>query len=166
MIALMGLFSYLYLYGIHPEVWIAAPPLLQTAGVLALAAAAVFCAWLSRRLLATHPKGEFPGQLPWLAAALGAALAAAALWLDWTGWQGAGLDPVASGQGATVFALLAYQGCGVAIGWVMALYLSYRSGRGLLTTPTSVTLDTVARFIGYIGLQGAAFALVLRLVPG
>ncbi|WP_338242554.1 cbb3-type cytochrome c oxidase subunit I [Aurantiacibacter hainanensis] len=166
MIGFMGLFSYLYLYGIHPEVWIAAPPMLETVGVALLSLAAVGLAWLSRRFLAAHPKGEFPGQLPWLSAALGAGCTLGAVWLDWTGWEAAGLLPTASGQGATVFGMLAYQACGVAVAAIMALYLGFRSGRGLLTTPTSVTLDVVTRFIGYIGLQGAIFALVMRLFPG
>ena len=162
----MGLFAYLYLYGIHPEVWIAAPSLLQTAVIGALLAAALGLAWLSRRLLAGHEKGEFAGQLPWLSCAASSACVIGALWLDVTGWQGASLSPTASGQGATVFGMLSFQGCSAAIGLVMALYLGYRSGRGLLTAPTSVTLDAVARYLGYIAIQGFALSVVMRLFPG
>ena len=99
-------------------------------------------------------------------AMLGAALLAAALYVDVTGWQAAGLKAKASGQGATVFALLALQGFEVVTAFIMAAYLGYRSGRGLLTAPTNVTLDVVARFIGFVALQGVAITLLLRLFPG
>lgn len=166
MIVFMALFSYLYLYGIHPEVWIAPPDLPQTLGIATLLALALAAAWLSRRILAGKPEGEFPGQGPWLTAALGAALLGGAIWWDWNGWSEAGLLPTASGQGATVFALLAFQACTVIIAGIMALYLGYRSGRGLLVAPANVTLDVVVRFIGYAALQGLAITLVVRLFPG
>jgi cytochrome c oxidase subunit I+III len=166
MIVLMALFSYLYLYGIHHEVWIAAPPLLQTAGIAALLLLAIVAAFVSRRVLARTKRGEFAGQIPWVSAAFGAALLCIALWWDIEGWRGAGLDPVASGQGATVYGMLAFHGCTVAIAAIMALYLGYRSGRGLLTTPTNVTLDIVVRFIGYCAIEGLAIALLTRLYPG
>ncbi|MDZ4307119.1 cbb3-type cytochrome c oxidase subunit I [Allopontixanthobacter sp.] len=166
MIVFMGMFSYLYLYGIHPEVWIAPPALPQTLGIFALLASAFVCAWLSRRVLGGKRADEFPGQTPWLSAALGAGLLVAALYWDWTGWNGAGLAPDASGQGATVFALLAFQGCTAAIAAIMALYLGFRSGRGLLSGPANVTLDVVTRFIGYTALQGLAITVLVRLFPG
>ncbi len=166
MIVFMAIFSYLYLYGINPDVWIAPPGLAQTAGIVMCLLLALGSAWLSRRILAFKPKATFPGQGPWLMAAVGACLLGGAIWWDWTGWSGAGLDPTASGQGATVFALLAFQACTAVIAAIMALYLGYRSGRGLLVAPASVTLDIVVRFIGYAALQGLAVALVVRLFPG
>ena len=48
----------------------------------------------------------------------------------------------------------------------MALYLGYRSGKGLLTGSANVTLDVVVRFIGFVALQGLAISLLVRLVPG
>lgn len=166
MIAFMGMFSYVYIYGIHPEVWIAAPALSQTLGILALLVAALSCGYLSRRILARKPRGEFPGQTPWLSAALGAGLLVAALYWDWTGWSGAGLAPDATGQGATVFGLLAIQGCTAAISLIMAMYLGLRSGTGLLSGPANVTLDVVTRFIGYTAVQGLAITALVRLLPG
>jgi len=166
MIALMALFGYLYLYGIHPEVWIAPPALLQTAGIAALLLLAFGAAWLSRILLARSALGEFPGQGPWMSAAAGAVLVTLALYWDVTGWLGAGLQPTATGQGATVFALLAHQGMCVVTGIIMAAYLGWRSGRGLLTGPANVTLDVVARWIGYCAVQGLVASLVMRLFPG
>ena len=166
MISVMALFSYLYLYGLNPQFWIAPPPILQTAGIVVILAAAFGSAWLSRRILAAKKRGEFPGQGPWFMTLLGSMLLTAALYWDVTGWLGASLDPVASGQGATVFAMLSFQGCTVVIAIIMALYLGYRSGKGILTGPKSVTLDVVARFIGYTALQGIAFTLLPRLFPG
>jgi cytochrome c oxidase subunit I+III len=166
MIVLMGLFGYLYLYGIHPEVWIPAPPTMQTMGISLVLVLAIVAAWLSRRVLATTERGEFAGQWPWLLGLLGAMLLGAACWWDVAGWSGAGLDPKMSGQGATVFVLIAFQGFTVVIAGIMALYLGYRSGKGLLTTPTNVTLDIVVRFIGYTAFQGLVIVLLTRLYPG
>ena len=104
--------------------------------------------------------------MPWLLAALGAASLCLALGWDWNGWQGAGLEGAATGQGAAVFALLALQGFSSLVALIMALYLGYRSGKGLLVGPASVTLDVVVRFIGFVALQGLAISLLLRLVPG
>jgi cytochrome c oxidase subunit I+III len=166
MIVLMGLFGYLYLYGIHPEVWLAPPPLLQTFGICAVLVLAIGCGWGSRRIVAMTERGGDPGQGPWLLGLAGALLLAGAEWWDVAGWTAAGLDPQASGQGATVFGLIAFQGFTVGIAAIMALYLGYRSGKGLLTTPTNVTLDIVVRFIGYTALQGLAIVLLTRLYPG
>jgi len=166
MIALMAVFSYLYLYGIHPEVWIAAPPLLQTGGIAAVLLLALFCTWAARRMLARTQPGKTAGPRPWMTALLGAVLLAVALAWDVSGWQAAGLAPTATGQGATVFALLAYQGCCVAIALIMAVYLGYRSGRGLLTHPANVTMDVVARFIAYCAVQGLVTSMIARLLPG
>ncbi|GGD55357.1 cytochrome ubiquinol oxidase subunit I [Erythrobacter arachoides] len=166
MIAFMAVFAYLYLYGIHPEVWIAAPPLWQSGIVAGLAAIAFIFARASRAVLARSEKGVFPGQGPWLLAALASGALVAGSWFDWTGWHEAGLLPQASGQGATVFALVAFQAVCAAIAVIMALYLGYRSGRGLLTGPANVTLDTVTRFIGYVAVQGLLTAAVVRLFPG
>ena len=166
MIAVMGGFSYLYLYGIHPEVWIDAPPLGQTALVAALLAGAMIAARLARYLLSRHEAGVFPGQGPWLTATASAALIVGALYLDMTGWQAAGLAPADSAQGATVFAMLAYQACLAAVGVVMALYLGLRSGRGLLTTPANVTMDVVGRFLFFAAAQGLALSLLMRTIPG
>ena len=166
MIGFMAVFAYFYLYGINPRFWIAAPATSQTAVIAALFALSFAAAWFGRCYLTRFKPGNFPGQVPWLSQATAAALLVLALWWDWTGWQEAGLKPTASGQGATVFALLVLQAQAVAIGVIMALYLGLRSGRGLLTTPANVTMDVVARFLGFVALQGLVFAIVARLIPG
>ena len=98
MIGAMMLFSYLYLFGLRPDIWIAAPPLEQTLGILGLFGATTALAWLSRRMLSWRKPGIPAGQLPWITAALAATCLALGVWWDWSGWSEAGLDPVASGR--------------------------------------------------------------------
>ncbi|WP_347304349.1 cbb3-type cytochrome c oxidase subunit I [Croceibacterium sp. TMG7-5b_MA50] len=166
MIALMTLFAYLYLFGIHPEVWLPAPPLAQTGGIAALLLLALAAAWWSRRSLAQTEDGDFAGQTPWMSAAAAAALLTVALYWDVTGWLASGLHPTATGQGATVFALLAHQGTCVITAIIMAAYLGWRSARGLLTGSANVTLDVVVRWIGFTALQGLIGSMIIRLLPG
>ena len=111
----------------------------------------------------------FPGQsiARWIAfAALAAALLVGALWLDISGWLATGLAPTHNGMGATVFMLAALQGQVVVVAVIMATYLAFREARGLLSTPTNVTMDIVARFIGFAAAQGVIFTLVPRVFPG
>ncbi|OZA92645.1 MAG: hypothetical protein B7X57_07595 [Erythrobacter sp. 34-65-8] len=165
MIGFMALFAYFYLLGIHPDGRGPPPPLGQTALIVSLQAAALTGAWGARRLLRRR-HGKPPGDLPWMVAALAVVLLVGALWLDVTGWLGTGLHPTTSGMGATVFMLSVLQGQVVIVSAIMAVYLAFREARGLLTTPTNVTMDIVARFIGFSALQGAVFTLVPRLFPG
>ncbi|WP_324261309.1 cbb3-type cytochrome c oxidase subunit I [Altererythrobacter sp. H2] len=165
MIGFMALFAYFYLLGIHPDGRGPPPPLGQTALIVVLQAAALTGAWGARRLLRRR-HGKPPGDLPWMVAALAVVLLVGALWLDVTGWLGTGLHPTTSGMGATVFMLSVLQGQVVIVSAIMAVYLAFREARGLLTTPTNVTMDIVARFIGFSALQGAVFTLVPRLFPG
>ncbi|QIG79352.1 cbb3-type cytochrome c oxidase subunit I [Stakelama tenebrarum] len=166
MIGFMAIFAYLYLYGVHTDFWtVAPPPLLQTAGIAALCALAVLLGWAGRRALAAKA-GRKPGNFPWVVQAFGAAALVLALWWDITGWQGAGLVATATSQGASIFMLMALQGQVVVVAVIMVTYLAFREARGLLTTPTNVTMDIVGRFIGFAGIQGLVFALVPRLFPG
>ncbi len=166
MIAFMAMFGYLYLFGINPEVWIPAPGLLQSAGIAGLLLLALLVAWAGRERLARTPPGSFAGQTPWLAMIAASGILIGAIYWDVTGWRAVGLDPVMTGQGAFVFGLISLQGLCVAIAAIMALYLGYRSGRGLLTGPRNVTMDVVSRFIGYCALQGLVTSMLVRLFPG
>ncbi|MXP41396.1 cytochrome ubiquinol oxidase subunit I [Altererythrobacter soli] len=165
MIGVMAIFAYLYLYGIHPEVWSAPPALGQTALIVALNVLVLGLSWGGRKWLEKRA-GQYANDGPWALEMLGTAVLAGALYLDISGWLGTGLQPTASGMGATVFMLMALQGQVVAVSLVMAIYLAFREARGLLTTPRNVTMDVVARFIAYSALQGIVFALVPRLFPG
>ncbi|MFC3711192.1 cbb3-type cytochrome c oxidase subunit I [Sphingoaurantiacus capsulatus] len=163
MIFVMALFSYLYLYGINPSFWIAPPDASWLAPVAGGAAIGSALAWVARHHLA-HPKAAL-----WPAPTLlvlAAAVQAVAFWADWHSWRGAGLRPEISGQGATVYALIALQGILVSIGAMMALYVAARNSRGLVTRPANNSFDLTALFIAYTGAQGFIGALVTRLFPG
>ena len=163
MIMFMAMFSYLYLFGIHPELWIAPPPWPTLAGVIGSNLGAALLALAARRLLARR---SVAGRGVWVLMIASAAALAGGAWLDWTSWADAGLAPSASGQGATVFALIAQQACLVAIAGLMAVYLVLRGGRNLITAPRSATLDLAARFFLFTAAQGALVAALTRLVPG
>ncbi len=165
MIGFMAVFAYLYLFGIHPEVWSAPPPLGETALIVAVEALALLAAWGGRRFLATR-EGRLAEDLPWMLEALAAALLVGALWLDVTGWLTTGLLPTANGMGATVFMLAVLQGQVVVVAVIMAIYLAFREARGIMTTPTNVTMDIVARFIMFCAIQGMVFTLLPRVFPG
>ena len=165
MIGFMAVFAYLYLFGIHPEVWSAPPPSGETALIVAVEALALLAAWGGRRFLATK-EGRLAEDLPWMLEALAAALLVGALWLDVTGWLATGLLPTANGMGATVFMLAVLQGQVVVVAVIMAIYLAFREARGIMTTPTNVTMDIVARFIMFCAIQGMVFTLLPRVFPG
>ena len=165
MIGFMAVFAYLYLFGIHPEVWSAPPPVGETALIVAVEALALLAAWGGRRFLATR-EGRLAEDLPWMLEALAAALLVGALWLDVTGWLATGLLPTANGMGATVFMLAVLQGQLVVVAVIMAIYLAFREARGIMTTPTNVTMDIVARFIMFCAIQGMVFTLLPRVFPG
>jgi len=98
--------------------------------------------------------------------ALAAALLGGALYLDVSGWLATGLAPTANGMGATVFMLSVLQGQVVLVAVIMAAYLAFREARGIMTTPTNVTMDVVARFIMFCALQGIVFTTLPRVFPG
>jgi cytochrome c oxidase subunit I+III len=69
-------------------------------------------------------------------------------------------------MGATVFMLSVLQGQVVVVAVIMATYLAFREARGIMTTPTNVTMDIVARFIMFCALQGMVFTFLPRVFPG
>jgi cytochrome c oxidase subunit I+III len=99
-----------------------------------------------------------------LAAALACMLAGVGM--DVGSQLAAGLDPVASAWGATVAAMLAYQGLHAVLLTILALYLWLRSWRGRLSAVNHATLDNCALLWHYVTLQGVALALLLRVVSG
>jgi cytochrome c oxidase subunit I+III len=163
MIFVMTVFSYLYLYGIHPSFWISPPDIRWLPVIAGGCVVAVLLAWFARRRL-RHPDTAL-----WTAPALlllAAAILAASFFADLWSWRAAGLSPEISGQGATVFAFIALQGILVAVSVLMALYLAARNSRGLVTRPANNSLDLTMLFIAYTGTQGALAATLVRLFPG
>jgi len=128
-------------------------------------------AWLSGALLvlgsvlvwlATRALGR--RRLPWLVlAALACALAA--FGVDLHGLGQARLAPAASGWGAAVAALAAYQGLHIVILALLAPYLALRAWRGLLDGRSRATLDNIALIWHYTTLQGIAWLAAVRMVP-
>ena len=161
MLFMLG-FSYLYLYGIHPERWIAAPGWAGFAAIAGCLAGSAALAALARRLLTRRNRGS---RAVWLLLVGSALLLALGLWLDIAAWRSAGLSPAASGQGATVYAMLAQQGTVAATALLMAGYAVLRSGRNLIVPPRSATVDIIVRFILFAAAQGLFVALLPRLVP-
>ena len=161
MIIFMAGFSYLYLFGIHPERWIAPPPLWTLGAIAALYALAAGLALGGNRVLARRSEA---GRAPWVLMA-GAALAlVAATYFDMASWREAGLAPSDSGQGATVFALVAQQAAVTGVAVLMAAYLVVRGGRHLIGAPQNATFDLTRRFVLFAAAQGLFVAALPRLV--
>src|SRR5690606_26080319 len=84
---------------------------------------------------------------------LAAALIGAAWWTDWSSWTAAGLDPSRTGQGATVFAFLGWQGFYVIVCALMALYVGMRQARGRVHHARPTTFDVIALFYVFVAGQ-------------
>ena len=163
MVFLMSVFSYFYLYGIHPEFWTVEADRVWLFPIIGLYALAAFLAWLGRRRLTIKETTL------WMPSALllwGMIAAGGAFMLDVWSWRTTGLTGDASGQGAIVHALLTLQGCIVFILALMGLYLAVRTSRALITTPRNNTFDLITLFTLYLVGQGAASALLTRSLPG
>ena len=89
----------------------------------------------------------------------------AALALDVHDWWQAGLRGSASGQGATVYAMLAWHGCIVVSVVLSALFYLLRWLRGLAPGPANKTLEALRLLFLYAALEGTAGLLLPRVVP-
>jgi cytochrome c oxidase subunit I+III len=85
-------------------------------------------------------------------------------WSDLHGQQLAGLDPTAHAWGATVAAMLAYQGLHAVVLTILALYLCARSLSGKLTATSRATLDNCTLVWHYTTVQGLAAAAAIHLM--
>jgi cytochrome c oxidase subunit I+III len=164
MVAVMAGFSYVFLWSRRPDLWQAPPETGTLIQVVGLCAAAALLAWAALRALALdRPRsGVIAAVLMLLAGlAIGAGWAVEA-----SAWWGAGLRPQASGQGATVFALIAWQGMFAALCAIMAVFALMRWIFGLLSARRPATYQLIALFIGFSAAQGTAAALLTHLFPG
>jgi cytochrome c oxidase subunit I+III len=162
MIFLMAMFGYLYLFNSHPDWWrVAAPQGALVPGMVLLVASAGL-AWGARPVMKHFKRG------PGLSAAmlvLSMLCLVAALVVDFQDWWQAGLRGADSGQGATVYAMMAWHGSIVAAVVLSALYYAARWVRGLAPGPANKTMEALRLLFIYAACEGAAGLLLPRLVP-
>lgn len=89
----------------------------------------------------------------------------AALGLDFADWWNAGLRGAASGQGAAVYAMMAWHSAVVAAVVLSAFYYLARWMRGLSPRPANKTMEALRILFIYAALEGTAGLLLPRLVP-
>ena len=89
----------------------------------------------------------------------------AALAVDGLDWWNAGLRGDASGQGAAIFAMLAWHGSVVLAVVLSAFYYLARWVRGLAPAPANKTLEALRILFLYAALEGTAGLLLPRLLP-
>ncbi|KKC27023.1 cbb3-type cytochrome c oxidase subunit I, partial [Sphingomonas sp. SRS2] len=163
MIFVMGLFSFFYLYGVQPQFWIAPADPTALWLILPAYAAAAGLAGLSRHMLARQATELWTPGVLFLCATLALA---AGIGADLWSWTASGLRPEASGQGATIYALLSLEAMLAAIGLLMAGYISARNSRGMIVRPRNNSLDLCVLWVVYAAGQGALTAVLTRAVGG
>lgn len=163
MIFLMAVFSFLYLYGVQPQFWVAPAGAAALAAILPAYAAAAGLALLSRHMLAREATKLWTPGVLFLCATL--ALAAGVAGDLWS-WLDSGLRPTDSGQGATVYALLTLEATLTSIALLMAGYISARNSRGMIVRPRNNSLDLCVLFVAYAAGQGALTAILTRAFGG
>ncbi|MBC7942229.1 MAG: cbb3-type cytochrome c oxidase subunit I, partial [Chitinophagaceae bacterium] len=162
MIFLMAMFAYLYLFGAHPDWWrIAAPRGALVPGLLLLGASAGL-AYAARPLMARLKRGSGVGAAMMT---LSMVCLVAALALDGLDWWNAGLRGDATGQGATIYAMLAWHSTIVLTVVLSAFYYVARWMRGLAPRPANKTLEALRILFIYAAFEGAACLLLPRGVP-
>ncbi|MFG6414287.1 cbb3-type cytochrome c oxidase subunit I [Roseateles sp. DC23W] len=162
MIFLMAMFGYLYLHGAHPDWWRVAAPRSTLGPGLALLGVAAASAWAARPLMARLKRGS--GTSASLMG-LSALCLATALGVDVRDWWEAGLRGDASGQGATVYAMLAWHGSVVVAVLLSAFYYALRWMRGLAPGPVNKTLEALRILFMFAALEGTAGLLLPRVLP-
>lgn len=162
MIFLMAVFGYLYLHGAHPDWWrVPAPRETLWTGLMLLAAAAG-SAYAARPLMARLKHGSGASAV---AMVLSALCLAAALAIDARDWWQAGLRGDASGQGASVYAMLAWHGSVVVAVVLSAFYYALRWMRGLAPGPANKTLEALRILFLYAAIEGTVGLLLPRVLP-
>jgi len=162
MIFLMAVFGYLYLHGAHPDWWRVAAPRATLMPGLALLGVAAASAWAARPLMASFKRGSGASAA---AMALSALCLAAALAVDVHDWWQAGLRGDASGQGASVYAMLAWHGSVVVAVVLSAFYYALRWMRGLAPGPANKTLEALRILFLYAAAEGTVGLLLPRVLP-
>ena len=121
-------------------------------------------AWAScRTLRLDRPRTPAVATLLMLAAV---GLAGAGWALDLNHWLATGLRPEVNAQGATVYALIGWQGFFVAVSGLMGLYALLRWLAGHVEAARPSTFDLIALFLAFTAAQGVGSVLLTRLFPG
>ena len=134
----------------------ALPPGAWSMAALALWVASAVCAEFCRRLGPPASQRGRVGRIALVAVALALALAAAAAQLAPPAV--AGISPRADAWSATLAALLAYQALHTVVLVLMGAYLAARFAAGHVRPDARATLDNVALFWAWSGMQGALIA--------
>jgi cytochrome c oxidase subunit I+III len=156
----MTVFSFAFLYGVHPSYWQDLGNRWSLIPILAGYAAAAGLALLGRHLLARKRSTNWSPASQVIFAVIAAAIA---FGVDLWSWRS--LQPDLTAQAALIAAFLAQQGLLVAIALLMALYLALRTSRAIITRPRSTTFDVIVLFILYTTAQGSVAAFLTRLLP-
>ena len=160
---LMG-FSYVFLWSRSPDLWAPPPGVGSMAAVIAAYVAAAALAWAACRVLRLDRSRS--AAVATLLMVVAAALAGAGWWTDLQAWTATGLEASATTQGATVFALLSWQGLFAGLVGMMGLYAIARWLAGHVEAARPSTFDLIALFIVFSAGQGALASLLVRLFPG
>ena len=162
MIYLMAMFSYLYLFGAHPDWWRMAAPRGALVPGLVLLGASASLAYAARPLMARLKRGSGVSAAMMTLSML---CLVAALAVDGIDWWNAGLRGDASGQGATIYAMLAWHSTIVLAVVLSAFYYLARWLRGLAPGPANKTLEVLRILFIYAAMEGIAGLLLPRLLP-
>ena len=163
MILVMTAFSYVFLWSRNPLEWVSPPStgLIITMTLYVLAIVGVRAS--NAALALDRPRSPV--------IATGLMLASLALigggWtIDLAGWLATDLRPQVSGQGATVFFFLSWQGFFVFTSAIMGLYALLRWISGHVEAGRPSTFQLIGLFLGYTAAQGLISILLTRLFPG
>jgi cytochrome c oxidase subunit I+III len=159
----MAMFAYLYLFGSHPDWWRITAPRGALIPALLLLGASAGLAYAARPVMARLERGSGAGALMLTLSML---CLVAAWGVDVIDWWDAGLRGEASGQGAAVYAMLAWHGVIVVAVVLSTFYYLARWLRGLAPRPANNTLEALRIFFIYAALEGGAGLLLPRVVPG
>ena len=158
----MAMFSYLYLFGSHPDWWkVAAPRGALLPGMVLLGASASL-AYAARPLMARLKRGSGVSASLMTLSML---CLVAALAVDFFDWWNAGLRGDASAQGATIYAMLAWHSSIVLAVVLSAFYYLARWLRGLAPGPANNTLEALRILFIYAAMEGIVGLLLPRLLP-
>jgi cytochrome c oxidase subunit I+III len=164
MVCLLAGFAYVFLWSRRPDLWISPPEIRSLVHALVLLGVAGAAAVLAPRALGlARPRSA---TIASLLLAIAAGAVAWAAWIDLTTWSAAGLDPTASGQGATVFGLMSWQATFAAISVIMGGYALLRRMFGLIDPARPATCELIGLFLAFTAGQGAFVLLLTRLFPG